>query len=572
MLHFYDFEVFKYDWLVVIINPETEKKTIIINDPDKLLDYYEKYKEEIFVGYNSSGYDQFIFKGILWGFNPKEINDYIICEHKNGSSFSNLFYQTKFNNFDIMTEFRGLKQLEGFMGNDIRESSVPFDIDRKLTSEEIKQTVYYCTHDVEQTIEVFLRRLEVFESHMGLIKAFNLPLDFISKSKTFMISKILGAVCKKNYNDEFEISIPKNLVLNDYKCVQDWYENEDNRNYDSKLEIDIYGVPHVFGWGGVHGAITNYIADGSFIMADVASLYPSLMINYNYFSRSITDPKKYIEIYETNLKMKKEKNPLRPAYKLVCNTTYGCFKDQYNAMYDPLQANNICVAGQLLLLDLIEKIKPYCELIQSNTDGVLIKYDNTDETFKKIDEAVIEWEDRTGLVMEFSEYKRVFQGDVNNYIVVDLDGKSKSKGLFFKKQNDLDNDLPIVNKALNDFIVKDIPIEQTINDCNDLIMFQRLVKVSSKYLYAVHGKEILKEKTLRVFASKDLKAGGIFKAKNKLIKGEIKPIIRLEKFSDTSENVFIDNSDIKNKKVNDKLDKQWYIDLSYKRFNKKFKK
>lgn len=32
MLQFYDFEVFKYDWMVVIIDPANKKKTVIVND------------------------------------------------------------------------------------------------------------------------------------------------------------------------------------------------------------------------------------------------------------------------------------------------------------------------------------------------------------------------------------------------------------------------------------------------------------------------------------------------------------------------------------------------------------
>ena len=58
----------------------------------------------------------------------------------------------------------GLKSFEGFMGNDIRETEVPFNLDRKLTDAEIKQTVFYCTHDVEQTIQVFMRRTQEFNT------------------------------------------------------------------------------------------------------------------------------------------------------------------------------------------------------------------------------------------------------------------------------------------------------------------------------------------------------------------------------------------------------------------------
>ena len=62
MLNFYDFEVFKYDWLCVIINPVEKTKEIIVNDKDKLQKYYDEHKDEIWVGYNSRRYDQYILK------------------------------------------------------------------------------------------------------------------------------------------------------------------------------------------------------------------------------------------------------------------------------------------------------------------------------------------------------------------------------------------------------------------------------------------------------------------------------------------------------------------------------
>ena len=62
---FYDFEVFAYDWLVVLIDLNAKQETVIINDPDKLKGFYESHKETIWAGYNSRHYDQFILKGIL---------------------------------------------------------------------------------------------------------------------------------------------------------------------------------------------------------------------------------------------------------------------------------------------------------------------------------------------------------------------------------------------------------------------------------------------------------------------------------------------------------------------------
>ena len=134
ILNFYDFEVFKEDWLVVIINIYEKSEVVIINDKEKLQEYYDAHKNQIWVGYNNNHYDQYILKAILCGFNPKEVNDFIIAKGKYGWQFSGLFRKFQMYNYDVMYRSdRGLKSLEGFMGNDIKETSVPFDIDRKLT-------------------------------------------------------------------------------------------------------------------------------------------------------------------------------------------------------------------------------------------------------------------------------------------------------------------------------------------------------------------------------------------------------------------------------------------------------
>lgn len=553
---FYDFEVFKYDWLVVFINPANREETVIINDKDRLESFYNAHKNDIWVGYNSRNYDQYIAKAILCGFDPKEVSDWIIVKRRKGWEYSDLFRRFPINNYDTAVGFNSLKQLEAFMSNDIRETSVPFDIDRKLTQEEIHETVGYCRHDVEQTIEVFLNSYEMFESQIGLIKTFNLPLSDVSKTQAQLAATILGAT-RHEYYDEFEISIPDTLRLDKYRFVLDWYLDRSNRDYSRSLEVEVAGVPHIFAWGGLHGAIPQYVGEGYFIMSDVASLYPSLMIRYNYFSRSISDPQKYIEIYETNLEMKKTKDPRRPAYKLVCNKTYGALKDRYNALYDPLMANNICVAGQLLLLDLIEKLEPYCELIQSNTDGILIKIEDSDEMFDKVDDIVREWEVRTGLNMEFSTYKTVVQKDVNNYVIIGTEGKSKSKGAYVKKLGNLDNDLPIVNKAITAYIVDGVHPRQTIEECDDLVEYQKVVKVSSKYSYGVHNGKRLNDRTFRVFASTRPYDGIIGKCK--------KEGATAEKFANTPEKCFIWNKSVKGVKIPSYLDREWYIDLAIKR-------
>lgn len=554
-MNFYDFEVFQFDWLVVIIDPLEKKETIIVNDSEQLRNYYDSHSNDIWIGYNSRMYDQYILKGILCGFNPKQISDHIIIKKQGGWSFSSLLRNFPLNNYDVMTSMHGLKQLEGFMGNDIKETTVDFTLNRKLTEEELDETIKYCKHDVEQTIEVFFQRKEEFDAHLGLIKAFNLPLNYIGKTKPQLSAIILDCV-KSEHNDEFDLKIADCIEIRKYKEVYEFYQDRLNRNYDKELKINIAGVPHIFGWGGLHGAIDKYSGDGYYLNVDVASYYPSLMIEYDFLSRNVSDPKKFKEIYETRLKYKKEKNPLQAPLKIVLNSTYGAMKDKYNNLYDPKQANNVCVNGQLMLLMLIEMLEEHCDIVQTNTDGILVKLRKY-EDYDLIDDICYEWEQKTRMKLEFDLYHKIYQKDVNNYILVDFNGNMKTKGGYVKKLHSLDYDLPIINKALVNYIVNNILIEDTVNNCNELKDFQKIVKISSKYLCGWHNGKKQTDKTYRVFASTNSNDTYIGKQKSENA--------TIEKFANTPDRCFIDNSDINNKKVPKKLDRQWYINFAYKR-------
>ncbi|MGU8909805.1 hypothetical protein ACV3VG_11640, partial [Clostridium perfringens] len=553
---FYDFEVFKEDWLVVCKNTTLHETKIIVNDAPSLTEYYEVNKGEIWVGFNSRHYDQWILKGIVCGFNPKEINDFIIVEKKGGWQYSSLLNKIPLFNYDIMTSTHSLKQLEGFLGNNIKETTVPFDIDRKLTPGELQEVIQYCTHDVEQTMQVFMSRSEEFTSHLSLITAFKMPLKYLNKTKAQLSGIILKAHQQK-HDDEFDITIPDTIRLNKYKFIDTWYRDKSNLDYKKKLDVEVAGVPHTFAWGGLHGAVPNYIGEGIFLNVDVASYYPSLMIEYNFGSRNIADPGLYKLIYDTRLKLKAEKNPMQQPYKIVLNSTYGAMKDKYNPLYDPLQANNVCVSGQLMLLDLIEKLEDHVQLIQSNTDGILVKLKRKKD-LEKVKDICHEWEQRTKMVLEYDLYTKVIQKDVNNYIIVDENGKYKSKGAYVKKLNPLDYDLPIVNKAIINYFLNGITPEKTINECNDLYQFQRVVKVSNKYSKALYGDEQVNEKVLRIFASRRKSDKGIFK---------VKPGGNKEKIANAPERCFIENDNVKGEPVPRRLDRGWYIELAQKRIN-----
>lgn len=555
---FFDFEVFPYDWMVVIKDTETRITHKIHNNSDMLLKIYEENKKSIWIGYNSRSYDQYILKGILLGMSPQQINYHIIVLDQHGWSYSREFNKIPLYNYDVMTTPHGLKQLEGFMGNDIRETTVNFNTNRPLTEKEIEEVFFYCNHDVEQTMHVFMNRKEDFETNLNVINLFNLHISNISKTQTQLAAIVLGAV-KQNHDDEFEIIIAETIHLNKYKFIQDWYLNPLNRDYKKSLEIEVAGAPHVFGWGGLHGAKTQFQAEGIIVNSDVESFYPSLMIEYKFLSRNVSNPEKYKEIYDTRMELKHEgKKKEQGPYKLLLNKTYGGSKDPHNALYDPLQANNVCINGQLMLLDLIEHVMdgiPGAVLIQSNTDGVMFKLPN-EESLKIYKAIAMEWEQRTRMKLEHDLIKKVVQKDVNNYIIVMENGKVKSKGAYVKELSKLDNDLPILNKALMNYFIKGIPVEETINNSKQLIDFQRVVKVSSKFKYALHGSKQLSEKVLRVFASRNYSDQGVFK---------VSKTDKVNKIENTPEHCFIDNGDINNKRLPRRLDKQWYINMSNKR-------
>jgi len=413
-LNFYDFEVFVHDWCLTVINPIEKIMTIIVNDTKALKYYYSRHKNQFWVGYNSRNYDTFIMKGLLLGMNPKKVNDDIIVRGMKGWQINRDFRKVKFLDFDIYTK-DSLKTKEGFMGNDIRETEVDFNLMRKLTAKEIRQTIRYNKHDVEQTIEVFRRNIYLYESQIQLIETFKLPLEMISLTQAQLTANILECE-KQEHDDEFKFRIIDQIHLKKYKSAKEWFENPDNRDYKKSFDLEVCGVPHRFGWGGLHGCPDKPLhKTGRIFHVDVTSYYPSQIIKYGFMTRNSNNPGRYEEVYDIRVALKKAgKKKEQQPYKIVLNGAYGMMKDKFSLAYDPKQANAICVNGQLMLLDLLEHLEPYITLIQSNTDGLIIEVDD-EEKINKVMNVCHRWEQRTGMGLEQDEITEIFQKDVNNY-------------------------------------------------------------------------------------------------------------------------------------------------------------
>lgn len=559
MLNFYDFEVFPKFWCVTIINPVTNEGTVVVNDAEKLTQHYNAHKNEIYIGFNNRQYDDWIFKAILCGFNPWDMNHWLIHQDRKGFEFSSMLNKIQLNSFDCMIGFNGLKTLEAFSGMSIHETTIPFDYDGEFTKKMIDEILFYNRHDVMATIRVFMERKSEFDSYMGLIKMFDLPLSYLGKSKAQLSAIILGARRTK-HKDEFNISLPPTMRIEKYRNVVDYFLHD--WNYENNLSIDIAGVPHVFGTGGIHGAIPNYYGEGEFLHVDVNSYYPSLMLRYPEFcmSRTGASVEKFQEIKDNRIVFKKMKDPRANALKIVLNSTYGAMKDVFNALYDPRSANNVCIFGQLLLTDLIERLEGHCQLIQSNTDGLIVKLRGNEDEVRQI---CSEWEQRTGMGLGYDRLTKVVQKDVNNYLAVFENGKVEAKGAYVKDLDDLDYDLAIVNKAVRNYLLNSIPVEVTVNNCQNLRDFQKVVKLSNKYKWVEHerasGNIKYDNKAYRVFASTDNRDGRLLKCKP-TDKGDKK-----DKFGNTPDRCFIYNDDLTGVPIPSKLDKQYYINLAKKR-------
>ena len=558
-----DFEVLSKAkfWLCCMKDVDTGKEHTVINNRNELMRIYYKNIDSIWIGYNIKGYDQWIFKSIIAGINPYQMSDILINTGASPAKINIKLIKVKFNFFELGDMSKSLKELELYMGESIKESTIPFDLPQTPTLAQVRELEAYCKHDVNMTYEVFKATRQEYDSHEFLIDYYKLNDSMFKTTKAQLSAHILGAK-KPDYdrNDEFDFKIVNTIKLKKYKYIMDWYLNPENRNYKKSFNTMVYGVSTEFGWGGLHSARKKYKAEGHIYNSDVASFYPSIMIEYGLLSRNVSAPEKFTKIRDTRLKFKAVKDSREKPFKIVLNGTFGASKDKNNELYDPQMANAVCVNGQLMLLDLIEKVEERfgdkAILIQANTDGVMFKFESEADA-KEYLSICDEWSKRTRMGLDHDSIKSVVQKDVNNYIVIKNNGKMKNVGGYVKDLSLIDNDLPIINKALKERIINNIPVRETIEKANNLIDFQKRVKApTGKNSHILFNGEKTGLKVQRAFAAKHGFGGNI----SAIIKGQAP-----SKVANAPVRVFFNNDNIKNTKVPECLDKEWYISVAEKR-------
>lgn len=315
---------------------------------------------------------------------------------------------------------------------------------------------------------------------------------------------------------------------------------------DEKFTYTVAGCDVDYGSGGAHFCKPGTY-EGNIVDVDFASLYPNIMVNFNLGSRKIKNPDKIRVLMEQRLAFKKDKDPRANALKIVINSIFGVSGDPNSEIYDPEACFSVCACGQLIITHLMRKVSPFCEIINANTDGLfcLIK---DEEGFKK---ACLEVSEEVKIGVEFDSYSKMIQRDVNNYIALASDGSYHSKGKIWKERNELDNDCPIIQKALINYI-RYGGYRNFIESDTDLQDFQMIVRKGSKFkaLYQSYvSPETRLGDTNRVFACV-YRRGGIIKQR---FDGKV------AKYPSLPDNVEVDNGDVRGKRCPIWLDKGWYI-------------
>ena len=325
---------------------------------------------------------------------------------------------------------------------------------------------------------------------------------------------------------------------------------------------------------------------------DVASLYPTIVKLYGYSSRNQKDKGKYVETLNMRLDAKYGRidqatldslgvtnDDLKIGLKLPINAYTGALRATFNPLYDPVQGFSICTTGQLFILQLIHDLQeiPTLEMVSANTDAVMftIEEERKQEALDVLDT----WQKHTGLELEEDKIVKIIMRDVNNYCEILQTGennykvnykggefKGKHKFKWNKEKNTFEysfdddfetNSLTIIGEALLKNLLFDIPIEDTINECNDIFRFQMITHLGHTYKDIVQESadgDIVLQRNNRVYAG--------MKPSGTLIK--VKHDGRRDSLANCPPNPIVDNAN--QCTIND-INKTWYIKYAKQKLN-----
>ena len=559
-LLFYDIEVTAFDSLVVFLNRNKEEVAHFWNnrdrkttdDPSGFEDIPDLIRDKTLVGYNNYFYDDNILT-VMMNYATsmpnfiKATNDKIISGERFSGRKSPLI-----RSLDTMQQIDvshpSLKQIEGNMGISIVESSVDFNIGRPLTDAEREEMLYYCRHDVAATVDIFnLRQKSYFDTKESLLTM--MPEDKRTSAARWNTTTLSANIL---LGDTGLVAWEKHGVPAKYwrnveeipSAVWDMWEDitgsmEAVTGKGRSVKIKAYGCTFVFGLGGLHGAPDKPLVASNIKLADVGSMYPSLI----KMLRALGDATDMYDSIRLERLAIKHSDPVRAgALKLVLNSVYGLFKSKYSALFNPMASATVCIYGQIALFKLCGMLHDAgYKIINANTDGVAFVDD------PELGGAYLyickEWEKEfEGLLLEVDEFDKWIQKDVNNYIATH-DGQIKVKGgevnKYHKDKFFSNNNIRIVQKALVDNLVYGTPVYKTFMDNLDKpILWQYILKAGGTFQGVQDAAGVWQNNVNRVFAAKPEYPGTTKLYKIRKDGGQVN-------FPDSPERMFIWNGDLK---------------------------
>jgi hypothetical protein len=140
-----------------------------------------------------------------------------------------------------------------------------------------------------------------------------------------------------------------------------------------------------------------------------------------------------------------------------------------------------------MLYEMICEEIPGAIPLMQNTDGLETMIPR--EYVDKYMEICARWEKITNLQLEHDTYSKIVLGDVNNYIAVTEDGKSKCKGRFEYDNLALhkNKSFLIVPKALHAYFVEGIEPEQFMEQNQNIFDYCGGVKIKGDWKFIEHS-------------------------------------------------------------------------------------
>lgn len=496
----------------------------------------------LFCGYNNLHYDNAIINYIIDCYNIMKYKGYRdICRsvfnlskvittssEDDNSAWRKWKYMICFDSFDILTMLYsnklrvGLKEIQVTMQyKNVQEFVADWQAD--LPENQIDSMIDYNINDVNSTEELLNRCKKDIDLRIAIEDEYGvrvLSKDGVNIGMKILTQKYLEKTGQtwwdiKDLRSPMSV-IPLNnvilpfikydspiltRVLNDMKSQ---IVSPSRKGYENKFVFE--GLQYSVGVGGIHSVNKPEIIipkeDEMLIDIDVASLYPSMLIEYEFYPKHLGP--EFLEVYkqikDERIEAKHNGNKVKnETLKLALNGLSGNLQNEHNFCYSPFAVMQIRINGQLLLLMLAEKLTQLgCRIVQANTDGlfVLLKKD----VYSKVNNVCREWEQLTRLTLEEERFKAMYQYAINDYFAITEDDKVKEKGMFITTVKLGKGLTPkIIPKAVINFFKNGVSVEETIKGCQDIRDFLMSEKTGKQWHVEYNNKE--QQRTNRFYAS-----------------------------------------------------------------------